>query len=56
MASFADPDRPDVVEPCRQEYSANLARAEIEGSLKRKYLQAARRPWLSVVPDPPEPK
>jgi hypothetical protein len=56
MASFVDPDRPEVVELRRQEYAANLARTENEGSLKRKYLQAARRPWLPVAPDPPEPE
>jgi hypothetical protein len=27
-----------------------------EGQLKRKYDYAASRPWLSVPPDPPEPK
>jgi hypothetical protein len=56
MVSFANPDRPEVVELCRQEYAANLVRAEYERSLKRKYLQAARRPWLPVAPDPPEPE
>jgi len=25
-------------------------------ALAEKYRQAARRPWLSVTPDPPEPK
>jgi hypothetical protein len=56
MASFANPDRPEVVEICRQEYAVNLARAEHEGRLKLKYLHAARYPWHPVEPDPPEPE
>jgi hypothetical protein len=39
-----------------REYVAKLARkAAHYSSLKRKYEHAARYPWLSVAPDPPEP-
>jgi hypothetical protein len=31
-------------------------RAAYEADLERKYLDAARRPWLSVPLDPPEPE
>jgi hypothetical protein len=55
MATFAKPSRPEVVELCREEYARNLAWAEQEERLKRKYRRAARYPWLPVPPDPPEP-
>jgi hypothetical protein len=36
--------------------AGNKARFEHHLAMMRKYQQAARRPWLPVAPDPPEPK
>ena len=36
--------------------SQEMARADHYAGMKRKYELAARRPWRSVAPDPPEPE
>ena len=40
----------------REEAHRERARAVWTGALARKYERAARYPWLSVAPDPPEPE
>jgi hypothetical protein len=37
-------------------YAALWRRADYHDHLKEKYRRAARSPWLSVEPDPPEPE
>lgn len=39
----------------REEAARSAELAEYHATLKRKYLRAAARPWLSVEPDPPPP-
>jgi hypothetical protein len=38
------------------DYDRMMERADHHASLARKYERAARYPWLSVEPDPPDPE
>jgi hypothetical protein len=57
----------DLVRPSRRTASRDASRSTLpalpqgelydyHGRLEEKYAMAASRPWLSVEPDPPEPK
>ncbi len=39
-----------------RDFDRLMNRADYHASLARKYRRAARFPWLSVEPDPPEPE
>jgi hypothetical protein len=46
----------DVIAQARLQATHSCAFADYHAALKRKYEHAARRPWLPVPPDPPEPE
>jgi hypothetical protein len=59
-ATLRAADRLNEISRTDEEYAAilasNRARADYYAALKRKYRRAARYPFLSVAPDPPEPE